>query len=261
MKQLLFNFFLKFNIVISGKTPYNTLKQLVDALKAVAIDEELIRIGSEHDGGYLLPDIIDSIDACFSPGVGPHSTFEKSLASRGIDVYLADYSVDNPTLPDDKFHFIKKFIGAINNDTFMTLESFIHQTPYKENKNLLLQMDIEGYEYEVLNQCSTQALQQFKIIVIEFHYMHLLFSYPMFKMMQNAFLKLLQTHLCVHIHPNNCCYSASYNEISTASAMEFTFVRKDSITTSADKQLTFPHPLDSDTTDKPHEPLAPCWYK
>ena len=44
------------------------------------ISTDLIRVGGNGDGGYLVPDILDNIDYCFSAGVGEISTFEKELS-------------------------------------------------------------------------------------------------------------------------------------------------------------------------------------
>ena len=57
---------------------------------------DLVRIGPTDDGGYLLPDVLDGIEACFSPGVGTCSDFELACAERGMQVFLADATVDGP---------------------------------------------------------------------------------------------------------------------------------------------------------------------
>ena len=51
---------------------------------------ELIRIGSNNDGGYLVPDIIHEISSCFSAGIGNNISFEKDLINRKISVFGAD---------------------------------------------------------------------------------------------------------------------------------------------------------------------------
>ena len=53
------------------------------------IEFNLIRVGSEHDGGYLVPDDLESISSCFSPGVSTNADFETELARKGIPSFLA----------------------------------------------------------------------------------------------------------------------------------------------------------------------------
>jgi len=46
-------------------------------LRPYTTDKELIRLGAEKDGGYLIPNDLAGIEACFSPGVGNEFNFEK----------------------------------------------------------------------------------------------------------------------------------------------------------------------------------------
>ena len=70
------------------------LRRLLHRLHPRCDDKELVRFGPMGDGGYLLPDDIGGIGACFSPGVSSISGFEKQCAELGIPVYLADASVE-----------------------------------------------------------------------------------------------------------------------------------------------------------------------
>lgn len=42
----------------------------------------MIRIGEVHDSSYIIPDDLEGITACFSPGVGPSSSFELDVAEE-----------------------------------------------------------------------------------------------------------------------------------------------------------------------------------
>ena len=99
-------------------------KKLIDEFLAVCFpkttNSPLLRIGDEFDGGYLLPDDLDGIDACFSPGVEQTATFELEMAKRGIKSFMADYSVDGPPFENEFFTFEKKFIGYQENNIFTT---------------------------------------------------------------------------------------------------------------------------------------------
>jgi hypothetical protein len=86
----------------------------------------LIRIGSAHDGGYLVPADLSDISACFSPGVEVNSSFELDLLQKtGIGSHLADYSVDGPPANFQPKFFIKKFLGPNNNPIHTTLETWV----------------------------------------------------------------------------------------------------------------------------------------
>jgi hypothetical protein len=88
-------------------TPKGELLKFLARLYPVEADPPLIRMGPPGDGGYLLPDDLQGIEACFSPGVNEVSGFEKDCAERGMKVFLADHSVDGPAAAHPLFHFTK----------------------------------------------------------------------------------------------------------------------------------------------------------
>lgn len=236
------------------------LAALIRSLRPIRTDAPLIRIGPPGDGGYLVPDDLDGIDFAFSPGVSTESGFEAALARRGMNVFLADYSVDGPAQTSDRFVFTKKFVGSFSDETYMTLDEWKHRSIGDDSGDLLLQMDIEGAEFDTLLNVSDSLLQQFRIMVIEFHYLHQLWNKPWFLLVERVFHKLLRTHKVTHIHPNNCCGSFRSDGLEIPRVAEFTFYRKDRIRHEA-YCATFPHPLDADNTGKKPLVLPPCWYR
>lgn len=222
-------------------------------------DLKLIRLGPEGDGGYLIPDDLNGISACFSPGVSYISGFETDCAELGMKVFMADKSVTRPAGDHPLFHFTKKFVGVTSNDDFMTLDDWVASAPIQRHDELLLQIDIEGYEYEVFLAASDSLMQRQRIIVAEFHQLDQLWNRPFFNLASRAFDKILQTHACVHIHPNNCCGSLRKSGIEIPRVMEFTFLRRDRIK-SYSNQSKFPNPLDGDNTSNQSLLLPRGWY-
>lgn len=241
------------------KTKPVLLKELINLLKPVATNKNLIRFGSSTDGGYLIPDDLDGISACFSPGVADCVSFETSCAERGMKVFLADHSVDQLPAEDHNFHFIKKFIGANTTENFIRLDEWITSSNIDGSSDLILQMDIEGSEYEALISSSDEVMKRFRILIIEFHGLHNLWSYPFFRLAKSAFDRLLKFHSCVHIHPNNARGICKINGLEIPKLMEFTFYRKDSFQISSEV-LSYPHPLDKDNTNFKHIALPKCWW-
>lgn len=177
-----------------------------------------------------------------------------------MQVYLADRSVERPATEHDSFHFTRKFVGATSDDDFMTLDHWVTSSLPDAKGDLLLQMDIEGFEYETLLAASDALMRRFRIIVAEFHYLDQLWSRPFFSVAGRAFAKILQTHACIHLHPNNCCGSVPREGLDLPRIMEFTFLRKDRMG-EASYRTTFPSPLDRDNTPKPALALPRCWYR
>lgn len=235
------------------------LQVLLNLLRPMNSGKELIRIGPGGDGGYLLPDDLDGLDSCFSPGVAYTSTFETDCADRGMEIFMADFSVDGPAEEHERFHFTKKFIGAVGGGDFITLEDWVKMSRPAPHGDFMLQMDIEGAEYEVLLGTSVDLLNQFRIMAIEFHSLKNLWSKPFFSLASRAFHKLLQTHVCVHNHPNNSNSFKKIGSIEMPSVTEMTFLRKDRARERS-PAVTFPHPLDCDNSSRPSKHLPKCWY-
>ena len=245
---------------LAYRTPPSEIISLIKKLRPVSISTPLIRFGPNSDGGYLIPDDLKGVSSCFSPGVSAISGFEIDCAQRGMKVLLADKSVDSPKETHLQFQFEKKYVGAYRDDDFITLDDWVLESQISPDEDSILQMDIEGYEYEALLSLSNLTQARFRIIVIEFHSLDQLWNQPFFNLSSRVFEKLLQTHDCVHIHPNNYSPPIEHNGISIPPLLEMTFLRKDRVIKSAEK-LTFPHDLDFDNTKHTSLSLPDIWYK
>ena len=106
---------------------------------------------------------------------------------------------------------------------------------------------------------SDPLLRRFRIIVAEFHHLDHLWSEPFFRIARAAFEKILQTHACVHIHPNNADGVLLKEGLEIPPVMEFTFQRRDRLT-SAQPRSDFPSPLDRDNTPGSTVVLPACWH-
>lgn len=237
----------------------DSLQKFFSQINPVQTEHQLIRLGSSHDGGYLVPDDLDGISACFSPGVCKKSEFEDQLASKNIRSFLADYSVESPPINNPLFKFEKKFLGSINDDVYMTLESWVEKEMPHNTSDLLLQMDIEGSEYDVLIQTSNELLRKFRIIVIEFHDLQNLLDRFGLRVINSCFSKLLRDFEIVHIHPNNNHKPEKLYDYEIPPALEITFLRKDRIKESR-PMTEFPHHLDKKCIEhKSDYALPACW--
>src|SRR3989344_314972 len=197
-KKILFKKLSKTNIVIGRVTPKEKVASLIKKLHPYQFDNGLIRIGPNRDGGYLVPDDLKDIEACFSPGVDTMSEFELGCLNKGMKIYLADNSVTkvNLNISPDEYHSLEK----LWNPEF-------------------------------------------------FHFAEMVFN------------KILQTHSCVHIHPNNCYENDFRLGIEIPKIAEFTFIRSDRLK-SHNYETQFPHELDRNNHEKYKPVVLPKnWYK
>jgi hypothetical protein len=229
-------------------------------LRPVSCGRELIRIGGDADGGYLIPNDLEGVQYCFSPGVGTLADFESHLATLSIKSFLADYSVDSPPIAKPEFTFDRKFLGATDTETSFTLKSWRDKYLPANVHDLILEMDIEGSEYEVILSTPSETLSDFRIMVIEFHFLEKLFEPLAYEVFKTCFEKILRHFHVVHIHPNNCCGSVKRRGIEVPRILEFTFYNKNRVTETK-YRADFPHILDRDNTVRKKTLLLPkCWY-
>jgi len=189
---------------------------------------ELLRIGGDHDGGYVVPNDLNGITYCLSPGCNLLSKFERHLFQ---DFNIPSQICDLPEyLPDQAtpgLEFIPKLLGLPDSD-FLTLEQWIKQVQKKDSDELILQMDIEGAEYEILKQASPTLLQTFRVIVMEFHFLDLLkYKYFSEKEIVPVFEKLLEYFDVVNVNANNACGYWFFGLNKFPPIIEVTFHRKD----------------------------------
>ncbi|MCY4005553.1 MAG: hypothetical protein OXE84_01805 [Rhodobacteraceae bacterium] len=234
----------------------NELLDLIQLLRPIDAGHELIRIGGRGDGGYLIPNDLEGIGACFSPGVGPTSQFEQELATRfGIKCFLADASIEDPSFSAAEspfFDFENKFIGCHNSENFIRLEDWITDKygtmgggaiSSLSTDDLMLQMDIEGDEFAVIVDTPRHILRRFRIMAIEFHNLHLLFEANWRRLFRSIFNKIVEDFYIVHIHPNNSTQLVSARGVDIPPVMEITLLRQDRAR-KTDLPLGYPHPLD-----------------
>lgn len=215
---------------------------------------ELVRIGGDSDGAYLVPDDLEGVQACFSPGVFNFKDFEDELASRyGIRSYMCDFSSDVEKFATPMIQgmqvFDKKWLDVSGDSNSFTLDEWVNLYVPDASCDLLLQMDIEGAEYRNLLGASRQTLNRFRIIVVEMHGLHSFTNRDEAeKGLIPALKKLSSTHICVHAHPNNCCGDFFYKGagMKIPHVIELTFLRRDRLRRKGARLIepSLPHPRD-----------------
>jgi hypothetical protein len=244
IKHFLRNFFFYIKLDISKKTNNVKIENFFKMFRPFDLGYDLIRIGSKNDGGYLIPNILDRINTCISPGVGHTNSFEKDLEKRGIRSFMLDHTIDpNSDLVKD-FDFTKKKLNIFNDNNNITLDNFCSSKLKKED-NPILQMDIEGDEYLNILSSSDETLSKFKIIIIEFHNLERTANKFLFEFYNGSINKILRHFDVCHIHPNNGnrCFTLT-NKLKIPQVLEVTFLNKK--LSKHKKPLTvLPHKLDA----------------
>jgi len=219
-------------IVLNIRNPeliYKDYKNIIKGQKLYPV----IRLGSETDGGYWVPDDLTGIEACFSPGYGGTKTFEDHLSKLGIRSYICDptYNEVEDLLKDQQFRNISLAGTSNKKGKKISLTDWIQLEGFQAAKNLMLQMDIEGAEYDILNCTNTELLFQFKIVIIEFHHLDMFFVSNIFSdVFAQCMEKLKLNHTLVNINVNNAGGYTRYKFKKFPKVIEMSFLRTDSFT-------------------------------
>lgn len=216
-----------------------------------------VRLGSSGDGGYVIPDDLEGVVACVSPGVADRADFELALLERGIPCHLLDGSVPRAPLDHPLLTFEPTFLGPRDQPGWTTLRRVIADVAPPEG-DMVLQMDIEGWEWEVIPAAGSDVLSRFRIIVLELHDLHLMATRSGLRRVQEVFSALSQDFVLVNLHPNNYEFPISWHGLSMHPVVEMTWLRQDRVQSVGPGR--YPHPLNAaNSPDLPDFALDPRW--
>ena len=222
----------------------------------------LIRIGKDNDGGYLIcKNNYDESDCLISFGINNDFSFEKEFKNRTEKKILAfDPTTTNNFFLKDiilnflrfkftsfffsilNFYNFKKFFsskdclfflkkigkgGSINKE-YISIDNIFDLC--KDKKNIFFKIDIEGSEYRILNDLLKNE-ELISGLVIEFHDVDLHLD-KILKFIDQSKLKL------IHIHANNW---EDYGQKNIPTCLELTFSKNPTLIS---EHVDFPHILD-----------------
>lgn len=251
-------FFDLFGLYIEKKTSDEQVKKIFKNILPKKINLELIRLGEDGDGGYLLPNDLVNIDKCYSAGVGLLTKFEKDLKDKFfINSNMLDFNnIDKNILPNES-KFIRKKLSLKNTNEEISINSWIE----KSDKEIILKIDIEGDEYSVLSNISEENLNKIRILVIELHGLRNLRNKSFLDMFEKIFSRINMYFYSVHLHINNISKVKKINKLKVPDMIEVTLIRKDRIKSFSNEFSKLPHILDQKTViDKDEILLDPNWY-
>ena len=209
------------------------------------------RVGQQYDGGYIMLDDVSSrkIDAAYSFGISSDVSWDEEIAGLGIEIYMYDHTIEKLPKQNPRFHFFKEGVtGDPEEKGLETLSNLIRRNGHERSKNLLLKMDIEGYEWSVFEETPSDVIGQFVQIVIELHGLIPSRSKADLSQLLSVLKKINQTHQSVHVHANGYCPISWLGELALPNLLEVTYVRRaDYADRLVPNTRTFPTEIDQPT--------------
>jgi hypothetical protein len=256
-------------LILGTAVDANRLSSLINKLKPIKTQHELMRVGPGQEGGYLIPDDISGLTACFSASSSIDSSvaFELDLLeSFGINSHIANYSMEEPPGYFKPLTFMPKFLGVTNNNSDITLDSWLKKTmlvtEYENyDQHLLLKLDINCNEYGTILSASDKVLKRFRIIVLKLNDVDQWAHPSFFGIAEHFTKKILQHFNVVHIHPDNSKTTVNVNGVDLPEKLEITLLAKRRCT-GVGYVTSFPDELDKPCNpDMPEIVLSEQWYK
>jgi len=234
------------------------MRHLAEVIAPKQTGIDLIRLGGTGNGGYLVPDDLEGLSGSFSPGIGQTATFDEEMLARDIPCFLADASVSGPPISHPNLTFDPLFLGPETNGRYISLDDWVARHATSKG-DLILQMDIEGAEYDVFAAASDEVLSRFRVVLVEFHRVHLCLRAGGYKKIFNTLEKLHKWYVPVHIHPNNARPSVRYGEFTVPRTIEISYLRRDRVKDELTPVEFLPHALDVANIPSHPDPALPAW--
>ncbi len=217
--------------------------------------KNLVRFGRKFDGGYLVcSEAIKKVENLITLGVGDDISFEIDIEKKCSlkKIHLYDYTVNHilfikiimkyirriitfRTKLDNLTHSIKNYISfvkfnkkpnvclfkkkvvkTVKGNIDITLNEILFNI---EGKNNLLKIDIEGSEYEIIDDILSKS-PMINMLIIEFHWIN-----DNKEIFINSIKKLQNKFDIIHIHPNN--YRQKEEHEDFFDVVEMTLINKE----------------------------------
>jgi hypothetical protein len=172
---------------------------IIEALRTYNVYSPKIRIGNEHDGGYIVNELITThTKKLISVGMGNDDGFERDWFSK----YETEIEAYDGTYPcqticslyhehvNKKIFYVKHNVGY--GESLIPLNIVVDGKP-----DVLLKVDVEGAEYEIFDNIKLETVTG---LILEVHDLHVTEKqHKLIELIENNFSDLM----LFHIHGNS----------------------------------------------------------
>ena len=199
------------------------VNSILNYLQPITSNElPLKRLGSKNDGGYVIANDLFHDDFLISFGIGNDVNFEIEIVEVIAGAQLYDDSISNlPTLVPKSVFFSER----IDTESGVSLTDALSRIV--DFKDLILKIDIEGSEWNVLDEASGPELSKFRQIIVEFHWLSEIMNEDFRKKVLRVLKKISETHIVINSHPNNWSDVLVIENLQIPNVVEVTFLRRE----------------------------------
>lgn len=216
------------------------------------ISDSKLRIGSDGDGGYVMPASSRRSNTVLSIGIGNEVSFDDELAALGARVIQFDHTIEASPSRHPNVEFHRKGWGAHDGGGFVSLRSMVDLIDWTAARHPILKFDTEGAEWSCLGEAASEDLARFEVLTGEFHDFQHLTDRGYHDRVSSVFEKLGRTHRVIHLHANNAGGLLMMGGVPFPRLLELTWMHKSSATFHGHSSEPIPGPL-----DRPNVPQLP----
>lgn len=249
------------SMILDNDETKDNVVNLLKVYKITAANEsvELIRLGKNNDGGYVVPVLaLEKSDALMGYGIADDISFEREFSQRfDKPSFGFDGGVPDIETGDNRCHFYSECIGEPNylyaGQQFSgRMASYSDQLKRLklEDKKIFIKMDIEGAEFDVFDDILKHT-HNITGIVLECHMNRKLHK------AEKLLSQLNKDFVLLHVHGNNYCLSNSFTSKNAIGSIpyiiELTYINKNLIS-SYEISQNQKHPKKIDQPNCPDRP-------
>jgi hypothetical protein len=201
------------------------------------------RVGSEADGGYVIPSDWKRVFTLFSLGIGPDNSFDMAFARSGTLVEAYDPTISSLPEKHPKIRWIKRWVASESDPSLNKISLGEILVNASEDGGSALKMDIEGGEYPAIMSCPDAALGKLRFLVVEFHDVAGAVASGQTAALEIAWNRLSGLFDVIHLHANNAGGARVLGGTLVPNLLEITMVNRKFYSTLPSHE-SFPGPLD-----------------
>ncbi len=185
----------------------------------------LTRIGPKHDGGYVMIDDFAERSVAYSIGIASEIGWDMGMIEKGFQIYCFDHTIEQLPMENPDLHFMKIGLGGMTQigEGLCTLDTMLELNGHKENNKMILKIDIEGAEWDFLEEISQDVLSKFSQITME---LHNLLNEDYYEKIVRGLEKINATHQSVWVHANCAGGVRRYGTVTMPDLLEITFANR-----------------------------------
>ena len=193
---------------------------------------KFIRLGQHNDGGYVVPiAALESADVLMGYGIADDISFERNFSQHfNKPSFGFDCGVQNIETEDPRCHFCSECIGTSDylyegQKSSGKIVSFSQQLQRLNliNKKVFIKMDIEGAEFDVMDNILMHA-KNITGMVLE---VHIPDKDPVKAL--ELLISINKYFVLVHLHGNNCSnfyFKTKHSTHHVPNVLELTYINK-----------------------------------